>query len=763
MALWPTKRRKKGKCFSVRFIFYFATALIAVYCLAELLFNIDREYTCNKKNNVLLTIITATHNPNCTLLYETSQSIAKLTISPKWIIVNDHSSKPFCENLAFPHTLIKNVKQKGLGPARQVGIDTTNSEYFILLDDDDLLSATSVEKALWVLEHETYFSICGWFAKEFGVRHNQWRAGHFDGSRNVKENRLVYSQVVRTRPVRDCGASFRWMPNGMEDWDFWLQLARCGLFGHTIPSSEFFYRTRSDAVRKKLWPGLYDHYYEEVDKLKKRYKGLEASYPVAKYKGFSKKDEIIVHPGRIKCDYAKHEEENIDKNDCSVLLFTAYMNNLPPSIFALKLVTEISNKEKCRVTVLLDTYDFPFSESTKSSWDNVVTEIFVLPTFVSSRTLFGFLRHIMDTRKVTNVVIIDSFLGYYMSKHIKVLYQNVLISSCVTSAQYKNVVASNYNTLDQIFVSTHHLKGVLAKDGVPLKKLKIFYEGIKTWSDKQILRRKQEANGFFQDANGLFRIMFVGHFSVEVNPINVIMIIEEFYKQVKSHEHANIAVEIFGSGPLSYKVKKYLEVCSVDEIVTLHGHVKATDEAVCAASLLILPTSASETIPLVAMQAMACGVPVLGPDDGGFASIIKDKETGFLCPHKGFNCFVSYLLKLSMQPSFTKLVGRQALSMIRANFDQRYTMADVAKRLLKRKEKVEKLETGILDKSLLKAELLNNVFAWGDDGSTRAFFGVSNLLQRMSSDGNILISSANMEEKKNSVSDPSNALASFRL
>ena len=61
MSLWPSKRRKKRTCFSARFIFYFAIAFIAVYCLAELLFisrmgifNSDREYTCNKKNNKIV-------------------------------------------------------------------------------------------------------------------------------------------------------------------------------------------------------------------------------------------------------------------------------------------------------------------------------------------------------------------------------------------------------------------------------------------------------------------------------------------------------------------------------------------------------------------------------------------------------------------------------------------------------------------------------------------------------------------------------------
>ena len=84
-----------------------------------------------------------------------------------------------------------------------------------MLDGDDLLSPTSIEKALWVLEHDSTISICGWFTQEFGYSKKEWRAGHFDGKKNLEQNRLVYSQVVKTSGVKDCSASFKNMPNGM--------------------------------------------------------------------------------------------------------------------------------------------------------------------------------------------------------------------------------------------------------------------------------------------------------------------------------------------------------------------------------------------------------------------------------------------------------------------------------------------------------------------------------------------------------------------
>ena len=55
------------------------------------------------------------------------------------------------------------------------------------------------------------------------------------------------------------------------------------------------------------------------------------------------------------------------------------------------------------------------------------------------------------------------------------------------------------------------------------------------------------------------------------------------------------------------------------------------------ADVFLLP-SELESFGLSALEAMACGVPVVGSDAGGLPEVVKHAETGFLLPgrrHRG--------------------------------------------------------------------------------------------------------------------------------
>jgi glycosyltransferase involved in cell wall biosynthesis len=61
------------------------------------------------------------------------------------------------------------------------------------------------------------------------------------------------------------------------------------------------------------------------------------------------------------------------------------------------------------------------------------------------------------------------------------------------------------------------------------------------------------------------------------------------------------------------------------------GKLEAVAPLLAGADLFLLP-SASESFGLSALEALACGVPVVASNAGGLSEVVRDGETGALCP-----------------------------------------------------------------------------------------------------------------------------------
>ena len=106
-------------------------------------------------------------------------------------------------------------------------------------------------------------------------------------------------------------------------------------------------------------------------------------------------------------------------------------------------------------------------------------------------------------------------------------------------------------------------------------------------------------------------------------------------------EGANIAVKknpriVFlavGKGPDSDSVKLRIQQLGIRSNFKLAGFV--SDEALPfyynAADLFVLPSKSGEGLPLVALEAMACGLPVIATDVGGIKEILM-ADCGKLLP-----------------------------------------------------------------------------------------------------------------------------------
>ena len=86
-----------------------------------------------------------------------------------------------------------------------------------------------------------------------------------------------------------------------------------------------------------------------------------------------------------------------------------------------------------------------------------------------------------------------------------------------------------------------------------------------------------------------------------------------------------------GDGPEGPGIHQYIESNGLSEDVFFLGKQERVVELLSISDLCLL-TSEKESFGLVALEAMACGVPVIASTAGGLPEIIKEGETGYLLP-----------------------------------------------------------------------------------------------------------------------------------
>ncbi|MCK0472093.1 N-acetyl-alpha-D-glucosaminyl L-malate synthase BshA [Halalkalibacter sp. APA_J-10(15)] len=102
---------------------------------------------------------------------------------------------------------------------------------------------------------------------------------------------------------------------------------------------------------------------------------------------------------------------------------------------------------------------------------------------------------------------------------------------------------------------------------------------------------------------------------------------------------------LIGNGPDLPVVRQLVKQLGIEDRVQFLGNQKHIAELLSMSDLMLL-LSEKESFGLVALEAMACGVPVIGSDAGGIPEVIVDGETGYVCPVGEIDCVVEKAVSL---------------------------------------------------------------------------------------------------------------------
>lgn len=117
-------------------------------------------------------------------------------------------------------------------------------------------------------------------------------------------------------------------------------------------------------------------------------------------------------------------------------------------------------------------------------------------------------------------------------------------------------------------------------------------------------------------------IVSVGELDDNKNHITVI-------KALAMLEHKNFKYVVCGVGPNKEMLEKYAQERGLDDKVILAGYRSDIPDILNAADIFVFP-SFHEGLPVSALEAMACGLPLACSKIRGNVDIVKDGENGFL-------------------------------------------------------------------------------------------------------------------------------------
>lgn len=160
-------------------------------------------------------------------------------------------------------------------------------------------------------------------------------------------------------------------------------------------------------------------------------------------------------------------------------------------------------------------------------------------------------------------------------------------------------------------------------------------------------------------------ILFIGH----LEPFKGIFeLLDAFHVLVR--EHKNIKLMVIGEGHQEKEVKDKVSEYNLDDRVIFKG--KVSPETIQyfyqMADIFTLP-SYTEGLPLVVIESMACGLPVVVSAVGGIPEVVRDGENGFLVQPKNSNQLTQKLKILVEDSDLRKKYGSNALETVDDEFN----------------------------------------------------------------------------------------------
>lgn len=159
-----------------------------------------------------------------------------------------------------------------------------------------------------------------------------------------------------------------------------------------------------------------------------------------------------------------------------------------------------------------------------------------------------------------------------------------------------------------------------------------------------------------------FKLLFIGNLSRRKGADLLPQIMSRLGKGYELHSTGGIRADY--------------EMYGKNSALINHGYISKTSDLIKlyqSCDALLFP-SRLEGFGLAALEAQACGLPVIATNSTAFPEVILDKETGLLCQEDNIDDFVSAIHELQSNPNETKKMGIKARAHVINTFSEKHIL-----------------------------------------------------------------------------------------
>lgn len=593
-------------------------------------------------NHIDVSIITPYYNTEAFFI-ETFVSLQAQSLQNwEWIIVDDGStneeSVKRLSEVALKDSRIKVIRQKNAGPAaaRNKAFENSRGRYVCLLDSDDMIEPTYLEKCMWFLDSNPEFSFCNSYSVVFGEQEYLWMQGFERNKDHLRANSGPPISLIRREAYAEVGGFDASIRFGHEDWDFWLAMAKAGRWGYTIREFLQWYRKCGNGRFEQIMKTK--NVNEQFEKLMhQKYSGLQNRFPNPQRRHQQPYESI-------ETEWLANNNLAPNLNGRRIMFVIPWMVVGGADRVNLDIIEGLVNNGHevtvCATLAANHSWEHKFSELTP--------DIFILPNILHLTDYPRFVAYLIQSRQIDTVVISGSTMGYQLLPYLRSVSPNTSFIDIThveephwLNGGHPRFAVGYQDALDINVVTTKHLAKWMESRGANLERIRVMYTGVRIPAFNLEGENRQailERLGIVDKAPV---IVFSGRICDQKRPL----LLAEILKLV-SDEGLSYNALIIGDGELRSQLEGLLDQYGLKSKVKMLGSLPHEQwlEILSVSDILLMP-SLYEGISVALLEAMAAGVVPVVANVGGHAEVVQ-QDMGFLISH-GVSEIMEYVTVLS--------------------------------------------------------------------------------------------------------------------